>query len=601
MTLLTKLYIPLTIDLSMVVTNMPTVNKVAMLVGGIAGAGVVTVGTMLSKCFQRCGLYVFAAKDYPSLIRGGHNFYVVRAEDEPISCHLKTIDVVIAFNKETVIKHFMELNPGGAIIYDGEKIKLDSGQITRPDIRLFSIPLERYAKECGGELYFNVVAMASGLGLVKMDLDIIRYVLEKMFGRKGPAVVEANMKAAKMGYEDILKQCSDFKNCIEPLNLEGRIYVSGNEAACMGAIKAGVKLVAEYPMTPSSSVLHFMADHEETYNIVVKHTEDEIAAMNMVVAAGFAGVRALTATSGGGFSLMVEAIGMAGIMEAPCVILESQRCGPSTGLPTYQEQADLRFIMHASQGEFPRIVLTPGDMHEAFYETERAFNMAEMYQVPVLVVLDKFISESNMTIDVWDMNKFSVNRGKLMTNLQMQTVKDFKRYQITSDGISPRSIPGQPNGLYTCSSYEHDESSWTTEEADMRVKQIDKRARKLLQIPESEIAPVVFGDKDALITLVGWGSTLLVAKEAIKFLNRDGIKARYIHYRCILPFPLKSTQELLSKPGKYCVIEGNSTAQLRGIIREFSGVYIQDTYLRYDGRPFDPEDIYVKVMGLRNG
>ncbi len=580
---------------------MPTINKVAMLVGGIAGAGVVTVGTMLAKCFQRCGLYVFAAKDYPSLIRGGHNFYVVRAENEPISSHLKTMDVVIAFNKETVMKHFMELNSGGAVIYDGEKIKLEPGEITRSDIRLFSVPLERYAKECGGEIYFNVVAMASGLGLVKMDLDIIHFVLEKMFGDKGSAVVDANMKAAKMGYDNILKQCSDFKNVVEPLNLEGRIYVSGNEAACMGAIKAGVKLVAEYPMTPSSSVLHFMADHEESFNIVVKHTEDEVAAINMVVAAGFTGVRALTATSGGGFSLMVEAIGMAGIMEAPCVILESQRCGPSTGLPTYQEQADLRFIMHASQGEFPRIVLTPGDMHDAFYETERAFNMSEMYQVPVIIVLDKFISESNMTIDVWDLNKFTVNRGKLMTTKQMESAKDFKRYQITADGISPRCVPGQPNGLHICSSYEHDETSFSTEKPDMRIKQIDKRARKLLQIPEADITPVVFGDKDATLTLVGWGSTLLVAKEAIKFLNRDGIKARYIHYRCMLPFPVKTTVELLSKPGKYCIVEGNSTAQLRGIIREFSGIYIQNTYLRYDGRPFDPEEIYNKVREMHHG
>ncbi|NTV23166.1 MAG: 2-oxoacid:acceptor oxidoreductase subunit alpha [Nanoarchaeota archaeon] len=574
-------------------------NKVALTAGGPAGSGVFTIGAMFARSVQKLGLWVYYTADYASLIKGGHNSCYVRAEPEEIHSQIKLSDILVAIDKLTVQKHFEGLSHEGALIYDSSSFEInDIDMSKRRDIKIFAIPFTKLGRDLGDKIYGNIVAVGAVSALVNHPLEKLYVALEKQFGaKKGSEVVEINKKAAKLGYDYLKENYKgvSFKVTLEEIKNQPTLLLSGNEAACIGAIKAGVKLVAEYPMTPSSSILSFMAANENKYNIVVKHTEDEIAAMNMLTGAGMTGARCMTGTSGGGFALMTEAIGMAGLSETPCVIFESQRTGPSTGMPTYTEQSDLRFAMHASQGEFPRLIVAPGDVEEAFYESFKIFNLCDRVQTPGIVLLDKHLSESSRTVKVFDTSKLKVERGKLMTNEQMAKATAFKRYELTADGISPRCIPGQPNGMHVSSSYEHDETGWTTEESAMRIAQVDKRARKLLAIKDEEIAPKLYGDADADLTIVSWGSNKGMVLEAMKFLKNEGLKVNFLQILWVLPFPTKKVTEILSKAKKTLMVEQNHDAQMRGVIREFTGINIKETLLKYDGRPIDPEDIYFRA------
>jgi 2-oxoglutarate/2-oxoacid ferredoxin oxidoreductase subunit alpha len=543
-------------------------NKVTLKAGGEAGTGIATIGAIFAKIMQRSGLYVFSTNDYPSLIRGGHNTITIRAHSDPIHCLYGPVDVLIALDRKTIEEQAGELAQGGAVIYDSTTVKEADVKLPRGDIMAYGVPLTKIARDAGGEIFFNNAAVGATLALLGMKIDPLKAIIEQTFGRKGPEVVAKNM------------------------------MLNGNDAVCLGAIRAGARFVAEYPMSPSSSVLHWMAAHAVKYNLVVKHTEDEISAINHLCGAGFAGVRALNATSGGGFSLMVEALGNAGIAEIPCVIVNVQRCGPSTGLPTYTEQADLQFTLHASQGEFPRIVCMPGDPEEAFFETVNVFNMAELVQAPAIILMDKYVSESSSSVTYFDLSKTHVDRGKLMTDAQMEGAVGFKRHELTEDGISPRCLPGQKNGIHVCSSYEHDETGFTSEDPHMRMAQIDKRARKMKMIPEEICQPSFYGDSASPFLLVSWGSTKGVVLEAMHLLARDNVSIRFMHIKYASPFASETIREALQSASTALICEGNSGGQMRDLIREKTGMLIPNTYLRYDGRPFEPQDIASKVKEL---
>ncbi len=580
---------------------MADVNRVNFLIGGPAGAGVASVGLLFAKCLQRSGLEVFGTNDYPSLIKGGHNIYAVSASPEPIFSLVGKPDILIALDKKTVEVRSPELSEGGALIYDSNKVA-DAKEIAkRQDITYVGAPLSQMAAAAGGEIMFNTVALGAAMGILGTDFAIIENMMAKMWARKGQAVVDSNTAAARAGY-DFSKSIvnGSFKAKIEFIKREKTLFINGNEASVAGAIAAGCKFVAEYPMSPSSAILHLMAGHERDYGIIVKQTEDEIAAANMITGAAFAGVRSMTATSGGGFSLMSEALGLMGMMEAPCVIFNSQRAGPSTALPTYTEQADLLFSLHASQGEFPRVVIAPGDMTECYVEAFNAFNIAELLQVPVIVLLDKYLSESSQTVEDFRKIPLKVERGKLMTDAQMEAATSFKRYEYTANGISNRCLPGQKNGMHVCSSYEHDETGFTSEEGQERIKQIDKRATKLSVIPEIFIAPTFYGASAALadITVVCWGSTKGPALEALRILEQKGVAARLMHIRYASPFPASSVIKALRASKNTIILEGNSTAQMRTLILQKTGYYIEKAYLRYDARPFTPEEIAAHVSKL---
>ncbi|MCX8174777.1 MAG: 2-oxoacid:acceptor oxidoreductase subunit alpha [Candidatus Micrarchaeota archaeon] len=577
---------------------MAIINRLNCKIGGPAGTGVMTMGALFAKCLQRAGLEVVGTNDYPSLIKGGHNTYKIRAAPEPISAIVGKYDLLLALDRLTVELHWEELVEGGAVIYDSDHVKEPSSLIGRSDIVLIGAPLTQMASAAGGEIMFNTVALGAAMGLMHLDFAILEKLLKSIWARKGSKVVDANIAAAQAGYDFVKEKNGAFRVQIEEIKgKKPKMFINGNEACVLGAVKAGCKFVAEYPMSPSTSILHLMAGHEREYGIVVKQTEDEIAAANMIAGAGAAGVRAMTATSGGGFSLMVEALGLMGIAEIPAVIFESQRAGPSTGLPTYTEQADLLFALHASQGEFPRVVVAPGDPLECYLEAINAFNIAELVQTPVIVLLDKFLSETSLTIEDVRSIPVKIERGKLMTDEQMESATGFKRYAFSEDGISPRCIFGQKNSIHVASSYEHDETGFTSEDPKMRVAMINKRARKLSAIPDYIIAPSFAGagEDSAEILLVCWGSTKMPMLEALKLLGQQGIAARMMHIRYASPFPARAVLSALTSAmhshGKTVIFEGNSTAQMRSLIFQKTGYYIENAYLRYDARPFKAEEI----------
>ena len=456
-------------------------NGLSWKIGGEAGYGIMTTGLIFAKVCSRAGLRVFDHIEYPSLIRGGHNTYQVRAEVEEVFSHVKHLDLLVALNEETIDKHKEELAPGGGIIYDGDVIPLSKEDLRREDVKLYHIPLLRLAEESGGRrIMINSVALGASFALIGFDFEMISDVIRDVYRGKAKETIEFNIKAAKLGYDYVKSKGmeKDFRRKLPKVAGKRRMLLTGNEAVGLGAIKAGCKFYAAYPMTPSSSILHFMASQERNFSLVVKHTEDEIAAINMAIGAGFAGARAMTATSGGGFSLMSEAIGLAAMTETPIVVVVSQRPGPSTGLPTRTEQGDLMFVLHASQGDFPRFVIAPGDIEECFYKTIEAFNLGEKYQCPVILILDKYLSESHKAAEEFDVSGIKIDRGRLLSNEELERIEEFKRYEFTETGISPRTIPSQRGGIFTATGNEHDETGYLSENKLFRTKMMDKRFRK---------------------------------------------------------------------------------------------------------------------------
>ena len=411
-------------------------------IGGEAGFGIKAAGQMLARSFVDAGLETFDLSEYPSLIRGGHNNYLLRVSTEPVYSHVEPVDALICLNRETLDLHHHELVDGGAVIFDPADFPADD---VPARLRAVPVPLTEIARGAGGKIMRNTVALGALLGIVGFPLTYLGDSLRKQFAKKAPEVAEGNVQAAQAGCDAAIVACPDFLVQLAPI--EGaprRILVDGNEALGMGALAAGIGFYAAYPMTPASSILHFMAAHEREYGVVVKHTEDEIAAMNMVVGAAFGGTRAMTASAGGGFALMVEAFGMAGASESAVVVGVLTRPGPATGLPTWTEQSDLRYVIHAAQGEFPRVVLAPGDREDAFTLTWKAFNLADQLQTPVVILGDSYLSDNRQSTPVYDLSEVTIDRGKLVAEgkVPAEALGDdgrYLRYKVTEDGVSVRA------------------------------------------------------------------------------------------------------------------------------------------------------------------
>ncbi len=565
-------------------------------------------GTLLAKACSRGGLHVFINNEFPSLIKGGHNTSSVRVDTEEVLSHLETVDILVAMNKETVDLHLKEIVPGGGIIYDGDEIKLTREELKRKDLSLFSVPLLKIVRELGAELLLrNSVIVGASLAILDYDLELLIEAIRDSFGKKGEEIVEQNIKAAKKGYAFIKQNiCEECGYKLEKAEASERMLLSGNEAIVLGALKAGCKFYSAYPMTPVSAILHSMAEREKEFNLVVKQTEDELSAINMAIGASFAGVRSMVATSGGGFSLMVEALGLAAMTETPLVMVEGQRPGPSTGLPTKTAQGDLKFILSASQGEFLRILVAPGDREECFYQTFRAFNLAEKFQVPVIILIDKFLAEDYKTTSLFQHSHLKIERGKLPTRKELNNITEDKRYLDSKDGISPRAIPGQLKGMHVANSSEHDEFGCSHEASENLMpaqaitKMVDKRMRKLSFIENELSPPKLYGPEEAELTLVSWGSTKGPIFEAMKLLEKDGIKVNFLHILYLSPFPSGVVKKVLSSAKTVVDIENNRTAQLAEVIREKTGIYIENTVLKYDGRSFYPNFIYKKLKDIKD-
>ncbi len=575
------------------------VNKISLLVGGEAGAGITRSGFLFGKACLRGGLHVFGTNDYQSLIRGGHNFYIARVDAEEIFSQEDTIDLLLALNKETILLHKDELVPGGGIIYDGEQVTLKEDELARRDLKLFSVPLRRIVKELEGEMIMrNTVALGAAVALLDYDLEILKDVIKDSFKAK---IAEINIKAAQKGYDYAKeKYGDDFKYRLKKLSTAGKrkLFLSGNEAVGLGALRAGCKFYAAYPMTPATGLLHFMAAQERNYDMVVIQGESEIACINMVAGASFAGVRAMTATSGGGFCLMSEGFGMTGMTETPAVIMVAQRPGPSTGLPTYSTQGDLRFVIHASQGEFPRVVIAPGDVEECFYETMRAFNWAEKYQIPVILLTDKYLVESHGAVGPFDVGRVKIERGSLLIGEEYEGEEEYMRHRITEDGISPRATPSMKGVIVRTNADEHDERGYTTEDPELTTKMVDKRLRKmdaLVKELEGVETTKFYGPERADVTIVAWGSTKGPIREAVKVLERDGVKANYLQVLYLNPFPTERVSRVLKSVKRVVLVEQNKTSQLNSLIREHTFMDVERRVLKYDGRPFNPEFLAARI------
>lgn len=561
-------------------------------IGGEAGQGIQTIGDTLSRIFSRSGYHVFTHQDYESRIRGGHNFFQLRFSDKPVMASRDRIDIIVAFDKESIAFHENELVEGGLIIYDSSSLKEQHEKTNFLDI-----PFEKLALEHGGsKIMANTVATGAVLGMLRMDLNVLDGILTDTFKKKGDEVVSANIRAARAGHEFAVKNC---RQCsfIPSSSSEPKMLVAGIEAIAFGAIASGCKFYSAYPMTPSTGIMNYLAGKEAEYGIIVEQAEDEIAAINQALGASFAGVRAMTGTAGGGFALMVEGLSLAAMTETPIVIGLGQRAAPATGLPTRTEQGDLLFALHAAHGEFPRVIFAPGSPDQAFYLTNKAFDLAEKYQIPAFIIFDQYLADSVWTPEKFDLNRIVLNDYRLRGD-KFRNLAEYKRYAFTDTGVSPLGVPGDAKCVVVADSDEHDEDGHIIEDAETRIKMVQKRLLKKEPFIRKEIAPpLLYGNSTPEIVLAGWGSTYGVIREAVDVLSQSRSIAM-LHFSEIYPFPSVDGFDYLTvmKNAKLCLcIENNATGQFAHLMRAETGYEFKAKINRYDGRPFTVENLLGEI------
>ncbi len=571
-------------------------NSVTWKIGGEAGFGIISSGIMLARAFARAGYVTQATNDYPSLIRGGHNVITVRIATAPFGAMNRDVHLLVALNLETVTLHKDELTQGAIVVYDPR-----FGEIAAKDVpkaaTLIPLPMSEIVKEANADgIMRNTVALGATVALMGSEFKVLEAVIRDQFKKKGDETIMYNVNLAQKGYDFIKKNHPEVKALrLEPGTVkEPQLVINGSEALGVGAVRAGLKFAAIYPMTPINALITFLADHAKSLGVVYKQPEDEIAGINMAIGASIAGVRSMVATSGGGFALMVEGLSLAGIIETPLVIDLGMRVGPATGMPTYTEQGELQFAIHAGHGEFARIILAPADAQEAFTLTIDAFHLADKYQIPVFLLTDKYLNESQWAVPKSAfMGDVAIDRGKLLTKVPEGP---FKRFALDSpDGVSPRTTPGVPGGIFYANSYEHDETGHVAEGAQMRAAMVEKRMRKFEAIKKDMRGPTEFGKSDAEITFVSWGTTRGAILEAMKVLEAKGKTSRLVHFSWLFPFPVEETTKALSAATRIVDIEQNATGQLASLIREHTGILVKERLLKYDGRPWDPEEIVERL------
>ncbi|WP_276907566.1 2-oxoacid:acceptor oxidoreductase subunit alpha [Peptoniphilus duerdenii] len=546
-----------------------------VLIGGAAGQGMDTVANLFNKVLQRSGYFVYTTSDYRSRVRGGHNFFQIRFSDREISSPRRGLDVIFALNEETLERHLDRLNEGGVSFCD-EGIEGFEG--TK------KYDLVKKAKELGNPKMISTIGLGMLIGKLKIDVKVGEEVVRETF-KEG--LIEGNIKALDYGY-------SITKTEVNPIEAKESILINGNQAVGLGAAAAGCKFYAAYPMTPSSGVLGFLSSVSDELEIVVDQCEDEVAALNMALGASFAGVRAMTGSSGAGMALMSEAFSLAGIIETPVVIIDVQRPGPATGLPTDTEQADLRFLIHNGHGEFPRKVIALRSAEDAFYQTARAFNLADKYQIPVILMSDKELADTKISTAPFDFSKIEINR--YLADPNDYEPGTYNRYEITESGVSPRLIPTRANGnMVMVDSDEHDEFGRTSEDAQNRIAQVDKRHRKFEGIIADEEEPWEIGVDDFDTLVVCWGSTYGVVKESIDLLNEKGHKIKGLVFGDVFPLPLKKFKKFHSMAKNYIVVEMNRDGQFEGLIRQEALVASDHLITKYDGRPFYLEELVERL------
>ena len=563
-------------------------------IGGEAGQGIQTVGDTLARVFSRSGYHVFTWQDYESRIRGGHNFYQVQVSDSRITAPDNSIDILVAFDSEAISSDAGLVRENGYILYDSTVLKglnLPGNQI--------NIPFAGLAVEHGGSrIMANTVAVGAVLGMLGADMDVLLRIISDTFGGKGSDTVRTNSVAANAGYDHALRSCSNCSPGLSSVSVP-KMLISGIDAIGFGAAASGCRFYSAYPMTPSTGIMNYLASKEKDLGIIVEQAEDEIAAINMAIGASFGGVRSMTASSGGGFALMVEGLSLAAMTETPIVIGLGQRPGPATGLPTRTEQGDLNFALYTAHGEFPRIIFAPGDPEQAVYLTSKAFDLAEKYQVPAIVLFDTFLADTQWTYDGIDLTKIVYNDHRLRSE-DLAALHVYDRHVLTADGVSPMAVPGGSEHVVVTDSDEHTEDGHITEDAVIRRKMVEKRLFAKLPLIKNEISPPsLYGDNDPEILLVGWGSTFGVIRSVADILQKHGRKAAMLHFSELYPFPSETGYlSLLKKARTAICIENNATGQFNRLLRTETGFRCGSEIHKFDGRPFTVEGLLGEVNAL---
>ncbi|HEV2317183.1 MAG TPA: 2-oxoacid:acceptor oxidoreductase subunit alpha [Thermoplasmata archaeon] len=579
--------------------------EISIRAGGAAGDGIASIGENVSKSLSRMGLHVFGLNAYQSVIRGGHVWFQARASSERCYSQGDGCDILYALNKETADIHLPSLKQGGVLIYDPENFQIADSAMP-VGTKALSVPTLAIARKFTST---PILQSAGGLGAIAylsgIPLDTLQKTLADSFGSKKGDVVDWNVSSAQQGYEHAQKNASVCATAVQPMG-PPKYLMTGNAAIALGAAAAGCKFLSQYPMTPASSIMHWMAAHSHKIGVVVKQAEDELAAINMAIGASYGGVRSMTATSGGGFSLMVEALGMAGMAEVPLVVVESQRSGPSTGLPTKTEQGDLNLMLGAGQGEFPRAILAPTHPADAYKAMIRAFQLAEDWQTPILVASDLHLSENYATVDPEEID-LNVDVPSLFT--VEPNGHDYLRYRYTDSGVSPRAFPGQKGLNYVAGSDEHDEKGhlisdvksgvpiWVNE----RTKMMNKRMHKLQGLAGQTELPIREGPDPADLTFVAWGSTVGAIRDAMPILAKRGKRTNLVYLPTVYPLHGPALLSLLGGAKRTLLVEANYSGQLGRLIRAETGLHLSTTLLKYDGEPFYPMEIVNRATEVLDG
>jgi len=567
----------------------------ALAIGGAAGQGIATPGNILARTFTRRGLWLNAYNAYQSIVRGGHIFLTMRISDQKIYTHGDSLDLLLCLNQDTMDRHLCLMGAGGRVIFNSDKIK--PGELPE-GVQLCPMPIKELANKSRNKVIQNTIALGAINSLLGLEFDVLENALKLQFGRKGDAVVEENASAARAGY-DYAKE--NFESYSEPLASGAKPLAlwTGNDALAMGGAAAGVKFYTAYPMSPSTGVLHWMAQNARELEIMVRQGEDEIAVANMAIGAAHVGARSMTATSGGGFALMTEAVGAAAMMEIPVVFINVMRAGPSTGVPTKTEQGDLWQVLGASQGDFERLIVAPTDALDAFKCVPEIFNLCDQNQCPGIVITDLLISEGTFSADPDDIDlQPEIDRGDLISSGEPNG--EYLRYEITESGVSPRALPGLEGHQHVVATDEHDQDGVLISDEytnpHKRRRMVEKRARKIANVVEQIAPPELEGPSDADVTLIGWGSTYGVIKEALELLNEQGVSVNHLPIRWIVPFHAEAVIDIVNNAKRTIIVENNYSGQFDRYLRSETGLNIDGHIRKYDGEPFMPHHIVDAVL-----
>ena len=571
-------------------------------IGGAQGEGIDSAGEIFALTLHRMGYYIYAYRHFMSLIKGGHTNYKVRISSKQHRHRGDKLDLLVAFDQRSIDENLYEMRSGGAVLYNAgafePKFPGDA------DIVPIGVPMQQIAKDHGSIVMTNMAAMGASAALVGLDPSVFDAFIGERYGKHGAEVVEANRKVVRAGYEKA-SEVTTWRASLPELSEESRgkkrIFLHGNDAIALGAIVAGCRVVAAYPITPATDILYSVLKLLPQYGGVVLQAEDEMAACQMAVGCNYAGVRAMTSTSGPGFSLMTETLGLSGVSETPLVIVDVQRAGPSTGMPTKTEQADAFQAIFSSHGEIQRIVLAPATVEDCFYDIQRAFNLADKYQCPVIVLTDLALGLSKQSVDLDDIDfeRIAIDRGELLTEEQVKEIAangGYKRYALTESGISPRALPGQEGGVHMAISYEHTEEGHEDETPLHRVAQTQKRIRKMSSFDPAEFGIKVQGDANPDLLLIGWGSTIGQLDEAREALAAEGYSVGHLHISVMYPFPSKEVREAIEAAGTVLVVDNNAFGQLQQLIQLNVGHFehVHDCR-KYSGDPFNVFEIVARA------